>query len=50
LELNNNADVSKALVDIKDAVDKVSLPNDAEDPIVTEISIGNERMFKVFLY
>jgi multidrug efflux pump len=50
IELTNDADTSKALVDIKDAVDKTQLPSDAEDSIVTEISIDNERMFNVLLY
>ncbi len=50
IELNNDADTSKALVDIKDAVDKTQLPSDAEDSVVTEISTDNERMFNVLLY
>jgi multidrug efflux pump len=50
VELDNDIDTSKVLVEIKDAVDKVSLPSDAEDPIVTEISTDNERMFQVLLY
>lgn len=50
VELDNDADTSSVLVEIKDAVDKTSLPSDAEDPIVTEISTDNERMFQVLLY
>jgi len=50
IELDNETDTSTALVEIKDAVDKTQLPSDAEDPIVTEISIDNERMFNVLLY
>lgn len=50
LEFDNGVDMSKALVDIKDAVDKASLPSDAQDPFVTEISTDNERMFDVVLY
>lgn len=50
VELNNDADTTNVLAEIKDAVDKVRLPSDAEDPIVTEISTDNEVMFEVLLY
>lgn len=50
IELNNDVDTSKALQDIKDKVDKVSLPSSAEDPSVTEISTNNELMFSYLLY
>ena len=50
IELDNEVDTSKALVEIKDAVDKTQLPSDAEDSIVTEISTSNETMFNVLLY
>ena len=50
VELENDADVSKSLVDVKDSVDKVDLPSDAEDPMTIEISADNERMFDVILY
>ncbi|MEF2175412.1 MAG: efflux RND transporter permease subunit [Candidatus Absconditabacteria bacterium] len=50
VELNNDVDTSKALQDIKDKVDKVSLPSSAEDPSVTEISTNNELMFSYLLY
>jgi multidrug efflux pump subunit AcrB len=50
LEFDNGVDMSKALVDVKDAVDKVSLPSEAQDPFVTEISTDNERMFDIVLY
>lgn len=50
IELDNDVDTSKVLVEIKDAVDKTQLPSDAEDPIVTEISTSNETMFNVLLY
>ena len=48
-ELENEADVTQVLVDIKDAVDKVDLPTEAEDPIVTELSSDNEVMFTAVL-
>jgi hypothetical protein len=38
------------LIDIKDATSKVSLPEDAEEPNVIEISSSNELMFEVLLY
>lgn len=49
-ELENDADTLKVLTDIKDKVTKANLPSDAEDPIVTEISTDNERMFNVLLF
>lgn len=50
IELFNDVDVSVALTDIKDAVNKVSLPEWAEDSDVIEISSSNELMFEVLLY
>jgi len=50
LEFENNADITQALVDIKDAVGKTNLPSDAKDPIVTELSSDNELMFILLLY
>ena len=49
-ELYNDVEASEVLVDIKDAVDKIDLPTDANDPIVTEISTSNELMFELLLY
>jgi len=50
VELYNDVQVSDALIDIKDAVDKVRLPDEAEDPMVTEISTSNDLMFQLLLY
>lgn len=50
VELFNGVDVRNALTDIKDSVDKVSLPEDANDPLVQEISTMNELMFQALLY
>lgn len=36
--------------DILDKVDSVSLPSDAEDPSVIELSTSNELMFQLVLY
>lgn len=50
VELKNETDTNKALVDIKDAVDKVTMPTNVDRPIVTEYSTDNEKMFNVLLY
>jgi len=50
IELENDTDTTKALSDIKSAVDKVSLPGDAQKPLITEISTDNQRMFSALLY
>ena len=50
VELFNDANTRDVLTDIKDKVDKVDLPEDAEDPIVMELSLSSELMFEVLLY
>jgi len=50
VELDNSANTREVLTDIKDAVDKLSLPEDAEDPSVVELSSQNELMFELLLY
>ncbi len=50
LELKLNADETKVLVDVKDAVDKADLPIDAEDPIVTNITTNSDKIFDALLY
>ena len=50
IELENGVDMTKALSDVKTAVAKVSLPADALDPIITEVSTDNQKMFSVLLY
>ncbi len=50
VELKNSANTRNVLTDIKDWVDKVSLPEDAEDPVVTELSTNSDLMFEVLLY
>lgn len=50
VELETDAEESKALVDIKDAVDKADIPTDANDPMVTALSTDNEMMFTLLLY
>ncbi|HKL44146.1 MAG TPA: efflux RND transporter permease subunit, partial [Candidatus Absconditabacterales bacterium] len=50
IEFENDADMTQSLVDIKDAVDKINLPSDAETPVVQDISVNNEMMFSVLIY
>jgi len=50
VELNNDANTREVMTDIKDQIDKVSLPEDAEDTNVIELSSSNELMFEVLLY
>lgn len=50
VELQTGVDTRDMLTDIKDKVDKVSLPTDAEDPEVFEISSDNEVLFSMYLY
>ncbi len=50
IELENTANTRDVLTDIKDWVDKVDLPEDAEDPLVTELSTNSDLMFEVLLY
>jgi len=50
VELDNDANTRDVLTDIKDSVDKVDLPDDAEDPIIVELSISSELMYEVLMY
>ena len=50
VELRNDVDIRDALTDIKDRVDKVALPSDAEDPVVQEITTKNELLFEALIY
>jgi multidrug efflux pump subunit AcrB len=50
VELYNNADTRDVLTDIKDEIDTITLPEDAEDTRVVELSRSNELMFEVLLY
>ncbi len=50
VELETGAESRNVLTDIKDEVDKISLPEDAEDPIVSEISTNSDLIFEVLLY
>jgi len=50
VELDNDANTRDVLTDIKDSVDKVDLPDDAEDPTIVELSISSELMYEVLMY
>jgi multidrug efflux pump subunit AcrB len=50
VELHNGINTRDVLTDIKDEVDTISLPEDAEDTNVVEMSSSNELMFEVLLY
>jgi multidrug efflux pump subunit AcrB len=50
VELKNDANVKDVMIEIKDELDKVDLPSEAEDPLVIEISSNNESMFDLVLY
>jgi hypothetical protein len=38
------------MTDIKDKIDTIIFPTDAEDSIVTEISTRNELLFEALIY
>lgn len=50
VQLKTDANTRNVLTDIKDRVDKVSLPSDVDDPMVQEISFESELMYEVNLY
>ena len=50
VELNTWVNTRNLLTDIKDKVDKVSLPKEAEKPNVFELSSENELLFSMYLY
>lgn len=50
VELFNGVDTRDVLTDIKDKVDNITFPEDANDPVVREISTTNELMFQLLIY
>lgn len=50
IELNNWISSRDVMTDIKDKIDTLSLPEDAEDTVVKEISSENQLMFEALLY
>ncbi len=50
VELYNWVNSRDVMTDIKDKIDTISFPEDAQDSIVEEISSKNELMFEVLIY
>jgi multidrug efflux pump subunit AcrB len=50
VELKNGIETRDVLTDIKDKIDTLSLPEDADDSVVIEISTQNELLFEALLY
>lgn len=50
VELDTWVDTRILLTDIKDKVDNLTLPSDAKEPNVTEISTNSSLMYEVLLY
>ena len=50
VELENGVETRDVLTDIKDRIDTLSLPQEADDSIVIEISTQNELLFEALIY
>lgn len=50
IELENWVEASQVMIDIKDEVEKINFPEDAEDPIFTEISSDDQGIFELIIY
>jgi multidrug efflux pump subunit AcrB len=50
VSLKTDADTKDVMSDIRNSVNKVSLPSDAKTPTVTEIETDTNQTFSVFLY
>lgn len=50
VELETWVDTRNLLTDIKDNVDKVTLPEDASDPVVVEVSSNNTLIYEALIY
>lgn len=50
VELENGIETRNVLTDIKDKVDALSLPEEADDSIIVEISTQNELLFEALIY
>lgn len=50
ITLKNETNTKDFLNDLKSEIDKVVLPTDAKDPIVSEISTANQILFEIMLY
>ena len=50
VELDTSANTRDLLTDIKDKVDNVSLPEDASDPVVVEVSANSTLIYEALIY
>ncbi len=50
LTLKTSADTKEAVNDVRNAVNKVTLPSDAKTPVVTEVETDTNQAFSIFLY
>jgi len=50
VELRNDAVTRDILSDIRDRIDTISFPSDADDPLIREISTQNELLYEALLY
>ncbi len=50
IELKNWVDANDTVVEIESQIDKISLPSDAEDPKVENITADNQDVFKILVY
>jgi len=50
VELENGVSTRDTMTDIKDRIDTIVFPSDADDPIVREISTRNELLFEALIY
>jgi len=50
VELENWVSTRDTMTDIKDRIDTIVFPTDADDPIVREISTRNELLFEALIY
>lgn len=50
VELRNGIETRNVLTDIKDRIDTINFPSEAEDTIVQEISTQNELLFEALIY
>jgi len=50
VELENGISTRDTMTDIKDRIDTISFPSEADDTIVQEISTSNELLFEALIY
>ena len=50
LTLKTTADSKDVVSDVRNAVTRVSLPSDANTPVVTDIETNTDQIFSVFIY